>query len=239
MNKVKTAVRVTELDALSDVLVRLHKDAASAEGGAAAKDANLSLIMAEVESLSARITAAIKSDRVSFSLDEADGARDEVIRNLADALNGYAALPIAAKKAAAGRLLAVFNKYGKQIAYKSFAEESSLIESLIEDFSAEGCAADIAGLEGIGELVSALRAAQDRFNKAGDDCTSAAVSRGESATSVKKSLVSVLNDRLVPYLSAVAALDGYRDFAARCEAEIAKANAAVSARAQKRKGAEG
>ena len=231
MNKVKTAIRVAELDTLSDVLVRLYKDSSVAEN-ALSKDANLSLIMAEVEKLSAEITTAIKSERVSSTLDEADIARDEIIRNIGDALTGYAAIPVAAKKVAAQNLLAVFNKYGRQITQKNFAEESSLIESLLEDFSADFLKTDVAALDGVGELVSELRTAQDSFNKANDDFTNASVGRGESATSVKKSLIPVLNDKLVPYLSAVAPLADYKDFTSKCEAEITKANATVSGRAK-------
>lgn len=231
MKKINSNMRVAELDTLSDVLVRLYKDSSAAEN-AVSKDANLFGIMAEVEKLSAEITTAIKSDRVSSTLDEADIARDEIIRNIGDALTGYAAIPVAAKKAAAQNLLAVFNKYGKQITQKNFAEESSLIESLLEDFGAESLKTDVAALDGVGELVSELRTAQDSFNKANDDFTNASVNKGESATSVKKSLISVLNDKFVPYLSAVAPLADYKDFAAKCEAEITKANATVSTRAK-------
>lgn len=229
MNKIISKIRVAELDTLSDVLVRLYKDSSAAEN-AVSKDANLSLIMAEVEKLSADITTAIKSDRVSSTLDEADIARDEIIRNLGDALTGYAAIPVAAKKAAAQNLLAVFSKYGKQITQKNFAEESSLIESMLEDFSADSLKTDVAALDGVGDLLDSLRSAQDSFNKANDDFTNVSVNRGESATSVKKSLISVLNDKLVPYLSAVAPLADYKDFASKCEAEITKVNATVSKR---------
>lgn len=229
MKKINSNMRVAELDTLSDVLVRLYKDSSTAEN-AVLKDVNLSGIMEEVEKLSAEITTAIKKDRVSASLDEADIARDEIIRNLGDALTGYAAIPVAAKKSAAQNLLAVFSKYGKQITQKNFAEESSLIESLLEDFGAESLKSDVAALDGVGELVSELRTAQDSFNKANDDFTNASVNRGESATSVKKSLFSALNDKFVPYLSAVAPLADYKDFASKCEEEITKANATVSGR---------
>ena len=111
MKKINSSLRVTELDTLSDVLVRLYKDSSSGES-AVSKDANLSGIMDEVEKLSAEITTAIKKDRVSASLDEADIARDEIIRNLVNALTGYAAIPIAAKKSAAQKLLSTFGKYG-------------------------------------------------------------------------------------------------------------------------------
>ena len=230
MNKAKTSLRVAELDTLSDVLVRLYKDYSSDANGTVAEDANLKAVMADVESLSASLTTAIKSDKVTSSLDEADIARDEAVRNLSDALNGYAALPIPAKKTAAKNLLAIFQKYGKSIITKNYAEESSLIESLLEDFSAEEAKANIETLEGVGEIIKSLRSAQDSFNKANDEFTHASVTKGQSASSVKKPLLEVLNTMLVPYLSAVALSGGYKEFALKCGAEIDKANAAVIGR---------
>lgn len=230
MKKINSKLRVTELDTLSDVVVRLFKDAASDESGAVAKDSNLALMMADVEKLSEDITTAIKADKITSSLDEADIARDEIIRNLGDALNGYAAIPVAAKKAAAGNLLPTYNKYGKQIVTKNYAEESSLIESMLEDLAADKFKEDIACLEGVAELISSLRSSQDAFNKANDEFTAAKISRGESASAVKKSLLSALNNRFVPYMNAVGSLSGYTDFCAAVSSEIDKANAAVSAR---------
>lgn len=218
-----------ELDTLSDILIRMYKDSSAAEN-ALSKDTNLSLIMAEVEKLSAEITTAIKKDKVSASLDEADIARDEIIRDLGDALTGYAAIPVAVKKAAVQKLLSTFGKYGKQITAKNYAEESSLIESILEDFGAENLASDIAALDGVGDLIDLLRSAQDSFNKANDEYTTANVGKGESATSVKKTLLAALNYKLVPYLTAVGALDSYKAFVSKCEAEITKANANVSGR---------
>ncbi len=229
MNKVKTAIRVAELDTLSDVLIRMYKDSSAAEN-ALSKDTNLSLIMAEVEKLSADITTAIKSDRVSSTLDETDIARDEIIRNLGDALTGYAAIPVAAKKTAAQNLLSTFGKYGKQITSKNYAEESSLIESMLEDFAADSLKADVAALDGVKDLLDSLRSAQDSFNKANDEYTAANVGKGDSATSVKKTLLAALNYKLVPYLTAVSALESYKAFVSKCEAEITKANATVSKR---------
>lgn len=231
MKKINSNMRVAELDTLSDVLIRMYKDSSAAEN-ALSKDTNLSLIMAEVEKLSADITTAIKSDRVSSTLDEADIARDGIIRNLGDALTGYSAIPVAAKKDSAQNLLAVFSKYGKQITQKNFAEESSLIESMLEDFAADSLKTDVAALDGVGDLLDSLRSAQDSFNKANDEYTAANVGKGDSATSVKKTLLAALNYKLVPYLTAVSALDSYKTFVSKCEAEITKANANVSTRAK-------
>ena len=124
MKRVKVDVRITVADTVSDVLVRIYKDAvATNPDGAIAKDAALSAIVAEVEKLSAQITTAIKADKVSTSLEDADAKRDELIRQLGTLLAGYGAIPLAEKKAAAEKLSAVYDKYGKAIVNEPYARE--------------------------------------------------------------------------------------------------------------------
>ena len=207
-------------------LVRLYK-----ADSAVSADDYLKGVMAEVEDLSARITTAIKSDKTASTLDAADAKRDEVIRSLGTLLNGYAVIPVADKKAAAEKLLATFSKY-KGIASQSYANESSLIESLLEDFAADSLADSIKALDGVSSYIADLRTAQDEFNKANDEYTAATVGKGECATSLKKPLLAAINDKLVPYLTAmaVAAKATYAVFATKAEAEIEKTNAAVAKR---------
>ena len=153
MKKVSTKVRITEADTVSDALVRIYKEA-TAKDGAVGKDAALATIMGEVETLSAKITTAIKADKVSHSLEDADAKRDEVIRSLGTLLAGYGAIPVAAKKAAAEKLLAIYDKYGKSIAGESYARESSLIESMLEDFAADALSDAIKSLDGVTDLIA-------------------------------------------------------------------------------------
>ena len=171
VKKVRQNVRITDADTVSDALVRIYKEAA--RDGAVGKDAALAAIMGEVETLSAKLTTAIKADKVSRSLEDADAKRDEAIRLLGTLLAGYAAIPVAAKKAAAERLLATYDKYGKSIAGETYARESSLIESMLEDFAAESLADAIKSLDGVADLISSLRTAQDDFNAANDTATRA------------------------------------------------------------------
>ena len=124
MKRVKVDVRITVADTVSDVLVRIYKDAvATNPDGAIAKDAALSAIVAEVEKLSAQITTAINKDKVATSLEDADAKRDELIRQLGTLLAGYGAIPLAEKKAAAEKLSAVYDKYGKAIVNEPYARE--------------------------------------------------------------------------------------------------------------------
>ena len=86
MNKLNANARVTELDGLSDTIVRLYKD-----DSAAAKDAFVAATMADVERLSAEITTAILQDKALSTLEAADSERDKAIVALGKALEGYAA----------------------------------------------------------------------------------------------------------------------------------------------------
>lgn len=226
MKKIRTTVRVTELDTISDIIIRLYK----ADSGIAGDD-YLKSTMAEIESLSERITIAIKADKIASTLDEADVKRDEIIRSLGTLLNGYAVIPIAEKKAAAEKLLAVFDKY-KGITAESYANESSFIESMLKDYAASELADSIKALDGVGSYISDLRTAQDEFNKANDEFTASNVNKNESASALKKPLLSAINDKLVAYLTAMNLVNAavYGDFVSKAESEIEKMNNSVAKR---------
>ncbi len=224
MTRLSSRLRVTETDSASDALVRLFK-------AAGLKDDFLSGAFAELEALSARLTTAIRQDALDSRLDEKDAARDGAVRDLGTLIQGYTAIPLAEKKAAALRLDAAFSKYGKKIVNENYASESSLIESLLEDMGA--LEAETKVLEGVAELVATLRKAQDEFNAANDEFMATRSERGESASQVKKELVALVNLKIVPYLGAVGGAEAYKDFAAKAEAEIVRANNASERRAKK------
>lgn len=77
------------------------------------------------------------------------------------------------------------------------------------------------------ELVASLREAQDAFAAAHDGYIKAKLGKGESATSLKKPIVSLINDNIVPYLNIVAAMEGYADFADAVAENIKKMNNTV------------
>lgn len=224
MNKVISKVRVTEVDGLSDALVRLYK----ADEGVSS-DVFLKGVMDEVEKLSVSITTAIKKDKVLSNLEEADGVRDEAVKNLSTLLDGYEVFPVAAKKEAAKKLKAVFDKYGKSITTANYVSESSLIESLLEDFSKEEA---VSLLDGIKEILEQIRSAQDAFVKASDEYNAASTVKTESASSLKKPLLSAINDKFIPYITAMQMANSalYGDFATKAEGEIKRVNEIVSRR---------
>ena len=221
-------IRTTELDALSDAMEREYKAACAGRETAVAKDAVLKGLFAQLIDLSARNTTAIKQDAVVSTLDEADSARDSVTRDLFTLTNGYTASPFAEVKAAANDVCAVLEKYGRGMTSKGYAEQTALTESLLEDL---GKATEkIAALAGVAELVASLREAQDAFAAAHDSYIKAKAGKGESASSLKKPIVSLINDSIVPYLNIVAAMEGYADFLAAIAGNIKSTNDTVARR---------
>ena len=228
MNKLTARARITEVDGLSDSIIRIFGADSKAQ-----EDAFLKSQIAQLADLSDAITAAILQDKAVSNLDEADSRRDEAIRNLGALLSGYAVFPLEEKKAAALGLKAVYDKYAKSgILSASYISESSMIESLLGDFSSEEAVASIEKLDGISEMVAAVRAAQDDFTAANDAFVKAEGSKGASASSYKKPILAVINDKIVPYLNTMAIVGNTEvaDFAKGVETEISRVNETVAKR---------
>lgn len=229
VNRIKTSIRISEINALAITVVRLYR-ATSAESETVAGDANLASLMDEVDRISAELSLAIKRDRAESMRKKADDSRDEVIRNLSDLLTGYAAIPVAEKRAAARRLLPIFQKYGRKMANDNYSAESGLIESLLGDITTESAKADSQLLEGVDMLISSLRAAEDQFRTANDAFIAAKAIRTANATKLKADIIKLINGELLSYLSAVKRFAAYKDFIAKCSLEIDRANALADSR---------
>lgn len=231
MKKLRSQVRNAEIDGLSDTLIRLFKADLKAQ-----TDAFLKATMEAMETLSANITTAILQDKTLSTLETADTKRDEAIKTLGTVLSAYAVFPIAAKKELAAPLKAIYDKYAKAgITSANYTSESSLVESMLGDFAAENLADNITGLEGVTEAIAAIRTAQDEFTKANDDYVKANTNKGASASSYNKPIVSLINDKLVPYLDAmvIAGNENCTDFAKGVEAEISRVNDTIAKRTKK------
>ena len=231
MKKLRSQIRVTEIDGFSDSLIRNFKADAKAQA-----DAFLKSLMDELESLSGQITVAILQDKIVSTLDSADDARDEAIRTLGTMLAAYSVFPIESKRESAAPLKAVYDKYAKAgIVTANYNSESSMIESMLQDFASENLSESIKSLDGVAEAIAAIRSAQDAFTKANDDYVKASTNKSDSASSFKKPIVLLVNERLIPYLDAmtIAKNENCQNFTKSVEAEISRANEAVAKRTKK------
>lgn len=228
MKKIKSNIRVAELDSFSDGIIRLYKVDKNV-----AKDAYIKNLMVEIEDLSDRLTYAIKRDRIISSLKSADLNRNIIIRAIGILLNGYSVTHDENKRNAANILLSIYNKY-KGILQDNYSAKSSLIESLLGDFNNPSLQENILLIDDMMQFISDLRVAQDEFNQASDEYTKAIVSKGESASSVRRLLIAAINDKFIPYLTAMSLSNEtvFGNFISKLDAMIEKANQSVTRRSK-------
>ena len=234
MNKLNTSVKVTEL---GDTALRLVK--AFNAVVAVQNDAFLTKTFAEIEKQATVMTSAVKSDQALSKLEEADAKRDQAIRVLDKLLKGYENIPLENLKTHAKKLAEIFKKYGVKITGENYASQSTLINSLLGDFSATELKPSIEALAGVKEALAEIQTKQNAFAALRSDYEKAQVSQKEksSATSLRKPLLELINKKAVPYLVAmsIAQPELFKNLTAEASEIITSTNEAIKARSKKEK----
>lgn len=238
MKKVITVARVTELGDTALRLVKAFKAVAAVQD-----DAFLTKTFAEIEKQAIAMTSALKSDQALSKLEEADAQRDQAIRVLDKLLKGYENIPLENLKTHAKKLAEIFKKYGVKITGENYASQSTLINSLLGDFSATELKSSIEALAGVKEALAEIQTKQDAFTALRSDYEKAQVSQKEksSATSLRKPLLELINKKAVPYLVAmsVAQPELFKNLTAEASEIITSTNEAIKARSKKEKKGKG
>lgn len=231
IDNLKSTSRVTEVDAVSMRMLGAYQTTSLSS------DPHLSTMFTELESLSAALTAAINRSKAESDLEEKDEARDTQIRALYYLVMGFLHHPDAAIQQAAQTVNKVFEKYGVSITGESYATESSLIASLLDELSKQKIQDAIALLPGCVDVITALQAAQQAFEAARItyEQEKAQESTQASATKQKPELVALINDKIVVYLRAMEVVDEetYGAFARTIATIIAENNEVVKKRRKK------
>lgn len=231
IDNLKSTSRVTEVDAVSMRMLGAYQTTSLSS------DPHLSTMFTELESLSAALTAAINRSKAESDLEEKDEARDTQIRALYYLVMGFLHHPDAAIQQAAQTVNKVFEKYGVSITGESYATESSLIASLLDELSKQKIQNAIALLPGCADVITALQAAQQAFEAARItyEQEKAQESTQASATKQKPELVALINDKIVVYLRAMEVVDEetYGAFARTIATIIAENNEVVKKRRKK------
>ncbi len=177
------------------------------------EDSYLSDIMGLIETSHAKLTSAIGRGKVKSDLQEKDKQRDDRLRSLHYLLLGNSHHPNATIKAAADKVLAVFDHYGMSLIQESYSTESSYIRSMLEDLNNPVLNQSIALLSGCAELIGMVKLAQDEFENARIEHDSRKVVVRE--TEIKRELMTLINGKLVVYLRAMEEVNTkkYRPFA--------------------------
>ena len=218
MKKINKALKISSVVAVASALCRSFYGFESLQA-----DTYLKPLVDSVDSDQKAIVGVTKADKIASELENVDKERDEIIRKLGKLIDGWTVMPDE-RAELANALLAVFKKFGKQIATAPYAEESLLIKSMISDFRAEGLA-DAIKLDGVEFYLGALEKAQEKFDLASDSFRDTKIEKFESPTVIKKRILSTINDKIAVYVTAMADSKGadYKAFAAKVDATIAEA----------------
>ncbi|MDO4224767.1 MAG: DUF6261 family protein [Bergeyella zoohelcum] len=232
MKKILSQARITEVGDIAKRLVSLYQ-ATSTLGS----DAFLSKTFAELAKLEEALTEAVKRDAVVSKLEDADAKRDEAIRVLGKLLKGYNIIPVESLKAHGKKLYEVFQKYGVKIVSENYSSQSNLINSLLQDLSAADLSASITALSGVSEAIGNLLSAQENFAQIRAEYDKALSQKinTESASSLRKPVLELINKKLIPYLVAmkIAQAEQYKTFADEVSQIIESINEAVKTRGKK------
>jgi len=203
IEKLISTSRTTEVDAASMRIVSAYKNTSLGQ------DTHLSGIFSELEPASAQLTAAVHQSTVESVLDEKDEVRDDAVRGLNYIILGYLHNPNPTLQNAAEEIEKVLDNYGLSITGESYATESSLISSLLVDLSKAGLQPSIEALPGCAEQIDALQNAQDDFEatRVAYEAEKANEENRKNASTLKKEVTAIINDKLVVYLRAKVQVD--------------------------------
>ncbi len=172
-------------------------------------DLHLTSIFDLLKAENAILTSAINRIKAESVLEEKDEIRDEKIRSIYYLIVGYTHHPDLVIKASAIKLNNIFEHYGLELTSRSYAIESSLIDSLLEEFANPDIVTAIADLRGLSVLITELTAAQLEFREAAVAFEAEKAEEGteESASKIKLEVVSIINEKIVIYLRAMIQVD--------------------------------
>ncbi len=203
MKKLMINARTTEVDTVSDRLISaFNKNNWN-------NDTYLIGIFNELKSLSDKLTAAIKRIKIKSILEEMDGKRDEKIKAINYLVMGLIHLPNTDIQNSAKKVVSIFEHYGVSITRKSYTEQTSLVESLLNDLANPELQSSIDLLSGLNQLISELRTAQTDFEEAkvNYEAEKAGLKTKENATRIKKEVLAIINGKLIVYLQAMVQVD--------------------------------
>ncbi len=215
MNKLLYDIRTAELLTLVSELDRQYKAAASKGLIAIVADAVLLPLFRELESKYAELLLASSRTPARATV-SASTRRETLLRSLKHLLSGYALFPDKAKQDGATRLLEIVKQAGT--------------EGLFQP----GLSPTLAILPDIGTLLTAIKEAEALSLTEKHSAKDSLAVKVKNATDLKRPLVAVINEKLVPYLNAVGKNSSYEHFAAAVAMIINHANATVLQRKKAR-----
>ncbi len=202
LSTVHSHTKITEANTVIKQIIKAY------ENGEFSGDTYLTPIFDELIPLQAIFTSAINMAKAESLLEDYDIIRDDSTRGFYFTLTGASYSDDMVVKKAADYILAIFSKYTLSMINEGYAIQSSLLNSLLEELEEAIALANIAKIATLDQKIMSLTNAQANFENArfafeknkGKDALK------ESATALKKSLLFIVNKKLIIFLQAMSSL---------------------------------
>lgn len=231
IEKLRNNSRTTEVDGSATQIVNAYQQSTLNT------DENMVKIFALIIDTLALLSSAINRLKAKSEQQTYDDIRDEKITALYYLLVSFSHHPDFAIKNAALSLLEIFEQYGMEMKNESFTSESSLLNSMLDDYKKQKQLDKIALVPQCAEYIAAIQEAQDNFETNRLSFEEAQGQEGtlENATKLKKTVIDSVNGLLVPYLNVMEQLNEpvYGAYARTVAEIIAANNEAVKRRRKK------
>lgn len=186
-------------------------------------DVHLEPMFTDLENESTLFIKAINRAKSESILEDKNAVRTDSLRAFHYLLIGLLHHPTKKIKTAAEAVYKIYAHYGLSIVDGGYASGSALLVSLLNDLSAEALQESISHLSGLAELIAGIQTAQTDFEQTriGFESSKAEESTYTTATDLKKTVLDIVNDKVVIYMRAMELVDNvnYGAFA-RTIAEI-------------------
>lgn len=221
--------RVSEVDYSTKQILAKYDNTPAVQ-----EDLHLPLIVGTIRPVATKLSATILEQETESSLEQKDINRDDATRNLYYMCHGYLHNPAPAIREAAQKVMNLFEDEKLEFINENYSVESSIINSMLTAFEKPEIVEAVAKLPGMEVQVSNLRTTQNDF-----DTTfllwkdqKAANIQAPSASDLKKELLPLINEKLLPYLKAMTIVDSdtYKEFTQSVAQIIADNNSTVKKR---------
>lgn len=229
IKKLKVNARITEVDDISDRLLELYKKETALQ-----RDAFLKNLFDDLEKQSLLLTDNMKKGVSLSQLEAIDIRRIRAVRNLNNAIKGYASMPVEDFEAPSKELGAIFKKYGVAITRENYSSKTSLIESLLKELSSPQVQESIEALRGVADVIAVLRKEQTAFitERTNYEVALSLKDSDKTPTSLKKAVMDNINTKLITYLTTMCMVDKdkYYNFAKLVSQVIDNVNSSIQKR---------
>nr|WP_319399179.1 DUF6261 family protein [uncultured Carboxylicivirga sp.] len=229
MEKIHSNTRTTDTDNVCSGIIDLYQ-----KNPKLSEHPHMVTIIKNLNNVSINLNEAIKRSKSKSILEEKDNDRDTKYRNFYHLISGNTHHPDTAISEPALQIQVILDKYGLEITSESYASESSMFNSFINDMKSDEMQQALQAISGGVASFEAFEQSQNNFNTTFIEHKEDKANEGtyENASTLKREAIKIINYQLIGYLQTLQEIDeeNFGDFARKVDQIITDSNSKVKRR---------